>query len=220
MPIIIIDGSDPTDECYRYVCSLASDITTVGVCGYNIGHGRGMDAAIRMCKTRFALIFDSDIVMLKSPVEKMLIMMESDTYGVGYLEKTGYDGFEYGVHQHHKNEGMMLMLHPYFQLLQISEYFKFHPYVHHGAPCYLAALDIHNKGLTSKIIKEFPGLGHSAGQGMGWKGEPREYIKHEPGGTRYFRKKIGKNEIEGIWDYGKGTNDSGIRNRFFTRKLL
>jgi hypothetical protein len=218
MQIIIIDGSPAGSECYKYISSLSSNITTVGVCGYNIGHGRGMDAGIRMVKTKFALIFDSDITMLKSPVEQMLAMMEVDTYGVGYLEKTGHDGFEYGVHPH--IEGMMYMLHPYFQLLQVSEYFKFHPYVHHGAPCYLAALDIHKRGLTSKIIKEFSGLGHSSGQGMGWKGEPREYIQHDPGGTRYARKRIGKSEIEGPWDYGNGTNETSRSVRtggFFKR---
>jgi len=199
MQMIIIDGSDQTDPCYSYVTSLASDLTTVGVCGYNIGHGRGMDAAIRMCRTRFALIFDSDIVFLKSPVQLMLDMMEPDTYGVGYIEKTGFDGYEYGAHPHHKNEGFMYMLHPYFHLLQISEYYKFHPYVHHGAPCFKAALDIHNKGLTNKIIKVFPGLGHTHGKGWVWSAVPGEWILHDTAGTRKDRVSRGKPEIEGQW---------------------
>lgn len=200
MPLIIVDGSDRTDPCYEYACSLASDITTVAVANYNIGHGRGMDAAIRMCKTRFALIFDSDIEMLKSPVEAMLAMMSPDTYGVGYLEKTGYDGYEYGAQPHHRHQGFMYMLHPYFQLLQVSEYHKFHPYVHHGAPCFKAALDIHTKGLTAQIIKEFPGLGHSSGKGWCWTGAPREFIRHDPAGTRHARSAKGLPEIEGRWE--------------------
>src|SRR4030042_6387207 len=109
-----------------------------------------------MCRTRFALIFDSDIVFIKSPVQLMLDMMEEDTYGVGYTEKSGFDGYEYGAQPHHKNQGFLYMLHPFFHLLQISEYYKFHKYVHHGAPCFKAALDIHNHGLTNKIIKIFP----------------------------------------------------------------
>jgi len=200
MPLIIIDGSDRTDPCYDYVCSLADSITTVGVANYNIGHGKGMDAAIRMCKTRFALIFDSDIEMLKSPVAAMLAMMSADTYGVGYLEKTGYDGFEYGAQPHHRHQGFMYMLHPYFHLLQVSEYHKFHPYVHHGAPCFKAALDIHTKGLTPQIIKEFPGLGHSSGKGWCWEGAPREFIRHDPAGTRHARSAKGLPEIEGKWE--------------------
>ena len=200
MPIIIIDGSDRSDPCYDYVVSLASEITTVGICGYNIGHGRGMDVGISMCKTRFALIFDSDIVMLKSPVKQMLDMMEDDTYGVGYLEKSAYDGYEYGAKPKHKGQPHMYMLHPFFHLLQVSEYYKFHPYVHHGAPCYKAALDIHKKGLTDKIIKRFPGLGHTHGRGFVWSAVPGEWIKHDTAGTRKDRVRRGKQEIEQGWE--------------------
>lgn len=200
MRIIIIDGSDPLDECREYVKSLKSPITTVYLALKNIGHGRGMDLALKMTATKYALIFDSDIIMHKSPVEKMLAMMEKDTYGVGYLEKTGFDGFEYGAKTHHFQQGFMYMLHPYFMLLQVSEYFKYYPFVQHGAPCYKAALDIHRRGLTSKIIKEFPGLGHSSGIGWNWKGEPREYIEHHTAGTRNLRRSKGLPEIEGDWD--------------------
>jgi hypothetical protein len=203
--ILIIDGSDISDPCREYAESLASKITTVGVVGYNIGHGRGMDAGIRMIKTKFALIFDTDIVMLKSPVEAMLAMMEEDTYGVGYTEKTGFDGFEYGSRPHHTKQGYMKMLHPYFALLQVANYFKFHPFCHHGAPWFKSALDIHNQGLTDKIIKEFPGLGHSSGKGWVWTGEPREYIKHDTRGTRDERLKKHLPEIEGGWDYVKNS---------------
>lgn len=200
MKIIIIDGSDPSDECYSYVSSLLSENTKVVLYGYNIGHGRGMDAGIKLVQTKYALIFDSDIIMIKSPVEQMLAMMEEDTYGVGYLEKTARDGFEYGVLPHHEGQDFMMMLHPYFHLLQVSEYFKFHPYVHHGAPCYKASLDIFVKGLTSKIIKEFIGLGHSSGHGWNWVGGPREYVLHDHGGTAGDRLAKGLPPIEGGWE--------------------
>ena len=201
MRIIIIDGSTPGDPCYEYVRSLASDITTVGQYGYNIGHGRGMDAGIHMIETRYGMIFDSDIVMLKSPVEKMLAMFEDDTYGVGYIEKTAMDGFEYGAKPEHRGKEYMYMLHPYFHILQIRRYFDFHPYVHHGAPCFKAARDIHRRGLTDKIIKEFPGLGHTSGRGWTWKGKPSEWIQHDTAGTRNLRIKHGLRDIEGRWDY-------------------
>lgn len=200
MQMIIIDGSDPSDECYSYVVSLSSEFTTVGVCGYNIGHGRGLAEGMKLVKTKFALIFDSDIVMLKSPVEAMLNMMSEDTYGVGYTEKTGFDGFEYGSKSHHKTQGYMYMLHPYFALVNVANYFKFAPFVHHGAPWFKSALDIHNQGLTSKIIKEFPGLGHSSGKGWVWEGQPREFIKHDTRGTRDVRVKKHLPEIEPGWE--------------------
>jgi len=200
MPIIIIDGSDRNDPCFDYVHTLASDIITVGVCGYNIGHGRGMDAGIQMCTTRFALLFDSDIIMLKSPVQLMLDMMEDNTYGVGYLEKSAYDGYEYGAKPQHRNQPYMYMLHPFFHLLQVKNYFKFHRYVHHGAPCFKAALDIHKQGLTDKIIKRFPGLGHTHGRGFVWSAVPGEWIKHDTAGTRKDRRRRGKQEIEQGWE--------------------
>jgi len=200
MRLIIVDGSDPIDPCYKYVSGLASDNTTVAVYGYNIGHGRGMDWGINQVKTKYALIFDSDIVFLKSPVQEMLNLMEADTYGIGYLEKTGLDGFEYGSKPHHGGQEFMYMLHPYFQLLNVARYFDFYPYIHHGAPCFKAARDIHLKGLTSKIIKEFPGLGHSSGKGWVWTGEPREYIEHHPAGTRSIRRKKRLPEIEQGWE--------------------
>lgn len=215
MMIIIVDGSDPEDECRKYVKSLSGPYTTLALAQGNIGHGLGMDLAIKMVKTKYALIFDSDIVMLKSPLKVMYDMMEPDTYGVGYVEKTGYDGFEYGAQPHHKNQGYMIMLHPFFHLLQVSEYFKFHPYVHHGAPAFLAALDIHRKGLTSKIIKVLPGLGHTHGQGWCWSAVPGEWVLHDTAGTRHDRSSKGKSEIEGRWTY----ENSGTRTGLFNKRV-
>jgi hypothetical protein len=209
MLIIIVDGSDPSDPCRAYVESLTSPYTMLILAGYNIGHGRGMDLAIRQVKTKYALIFDSDIEMLKSPVEGMLALMESDTYGVGYTEPTGEDGFEYGAHPHHKNEKVTRYLHPYFQLLQVSEYFKFPPYVHHGAPCVHTMTAIKKAGLSDKILKEFPGLGHSSSAGWNWTGSPKEWILHDTRGTRDVRTKKRLPEIEGGWDYANSSTRSG-----------
>jgi len=216
MMIIIVDGSDTNDPCRAYVESLASPYTTLIIAGYNIGHGRGMDLAIRQVKTKYALIFDSDIEMLKSPVDQMLAMMEPDTYGVGYTEPTGEDGFEYGAHPHHKNETVTRYLHPYFMLLHVSEYYKFPPYVHHGAPCVHAMTAIKRAGLSDKILKEFPGLGHSSSAGWNWTGTPKEWIRHDTRGTRDVRVKKHLPEIEGGWVYenrniGVGPLDSRIR---------
>jgi len=200
MRLIIVDGSSANNPCFIYVQTLADDNTAVYRLGYNIGHGRGMHFGIERCETPLALIFDSDIEFVKSPVKRMLAMVEADTYGVGYLEKTAYDGFEYGAKREHAGRPWMYMLHPYFHLLQISQYRKFHPYVQHGAPCYKAALDIHQHGLTSKIIKEFPGLGHTAGKGWNWNAVPAKYIRHDTAGTRKMRREKGLPEIEPGWD--------------------
>jgi len=200
MKLIIIDGSDYSDPCFNYTRNLANGLTSVWCMGYNIGHGRGMDFGIRQIKTRYGLIFDSDVEFIKSPVSHMLDMMDENTYGIGYLEKSAYDGFEYGAKQEHRGKPSMMMLHPFFMLLQVSEYFKFHPFVHHGAPCFKAALDIHKHGLTSRIIKSFPGLGHTSGQGFVWSAVPPVWIRHDTAGTRKERLKRGLRDIEGQWE--------------------
>lgn len=190
LKIIIIDGSDVTDPCYAYVCSLASDITTVGVYGYNIGHGRGMNAGIHLVKTKYALVFDSDIVMLKSPLEQMLSMMEEDTYGVGGFDYVDERGFGKANHTLEWRNNATKYLHPYFQLINVANYKKFPPYVHHGSPCFKAMNEIRRRGLSNKILKEFSGASIYGS----------EYIYHPTNGTRGERKSRGLPEIEGGWD--------------------
>lgn len=204
MKLIIVDGSDENNPCFDYVDSLNSPNDYVIQVAYNIGHGRGMCLGLYYVETPYVLFFDSDIEMLKSPVKDMLSMFEEDTFGVGYIEKTGFDGFEYGVKSNHTLEGWMPYLHPFFQLVKVSNYRKYYPYVHHGAPCVLTMFDIYKKGLSNKILKEFAELGHSSGQGWSWKGMPREFIKHDVAGTRTSQKRAGRSEIEGTWERNIG----------------
>ena len=188
MPIIIIDGSDSKNPCAVYLQGLHSEKTEVISLKQNIGHGKGMCMGIDRVKTKYALIFDSDIEMLKSPVGQMLEMMEEDTFGVGSICKTGFDGVGYGKNPHHKKKGWISYLHPHFQLINIRNYRKYHRYVHHGAPCYLTMVDIHKKGLSEKILKEFPKL--------------KNFVKHYHKGTRNERMKHGLDEIEVCgWEY-------------------
>lgn len=200
MKIIIIDGSDKDNDCYSYVCKLAGEKTRVFHAAENIGHGLGLAVGLSYVTTPYALIFDSDIEMLKSPVYDMLRMMEEDTYGVGYVEKTAFDGHEWGSKPIHQKQGWMRYLHPYFCLIQLKEYKKYEPFIHHGAPAVNTCLDIHKRGLGNRVIKEFPGLGHSSGKGWVWEGKPREYIRHDTRGTREYRVRNGLEEIEGTWD--------------------
>jgi len=174
MPIIIVDGSDRDNPCAIYVSGLTAENTTIIHPGRNIGHGRGMHLGITYVKTKYALIFDSDTEMLKSPVPAMLEMMEEDTFGIGRVRK---------INIHNQQA---LYLHPRFQLISIDNYRKFHRYIHHGAPCYLTMLDIKKKGGSEKILKEFPDLD--------------VFIKHYGQGTRNMRKKCGLSEIEGGWE--------------------
>lgn len=203
LKIIIVDGSDNGNPCEEYIRNIIDPLTTVLSVGYNIGHGRGMCIGLYYVETKYALIFDTDIVMLKSPLEEMVTMMEDDTFGVGYIEMTGRDGFEYGLKSIHHAGPPIRYLHPYFQLINKENYRKFHPYIHHGAPCIKTMTDIHDQGLSEKIIKEFPNLGHSGGKGYTWEGSPKEYILHDTAGTRRMRKQNGLKEIEPGWEESK-----------------
>lgn len=203
MQVIIVDGSDSSPEgikCREYVKSISYNNTISILAVNNIGHGKGICLGLEHVKTPFVLLFDSDIEMLKSPVQDMLDLMEENTYGVGYNEQADLGGHEWGSRKDHMKEGPMKYLHPYFCLIQLKEYKKYQPFIHHGAPAVNTMLDIYRKGLSDKVIKEFPGLGHSAGQGWTWTGSPKEFIRHDSAGTRQYRRTISKEEIEGRWE--------------------
>jgi glycosyltransferase involved in cell wall biosynthesis len=188
MRIIIVDGSDTTNSCYDYVCSLVDENTRVFHADDNIGHGEGLVEGISFVETPFFLTFDSDIEMIKSPLQAMLDMMEDDTYGVGYTEPVDIKGHDYGVNKDLLKYDPVKYLHPYFSLIQFKEYKKYLPFVHHGAPAINTMLDIHRRGLANKVIKEFPGLGHSSGHPINnvgnWTSGPREFIRHDRDGTK------------------------------------
>lgn len=203
MKMIVVDGSFKTMPCWEYLESLLDPNLNIYHMDYNIGHGKGMNYGIRKCQTPFLLIFDSDIEMVESPVQAMLDMMEDDTFGVGYTELVAPDGHDYGVFSRHKNQRSIKYLHPYFQLIQIREYNKYKPYIHHGAPCITTMLDIDHRKLSNKVIKEFPGLGHTSGCGVSWKPCEGKYIKHDVGGfggTGRRRLQDGLPHIEGAWE--------------------
>jgi glycosyltransferase involved in cell wall biosynthesis len=198
MLLIIVDGSSADDPCYKYIDSLPKEYNQVHHLS-NIGHGRGMHYGLRQCRTLYALIFDSDIIMLKSPVQKMLELMTSDVYGIGWIYNIGRDGYDFGTPGFNHKDAIPY-LHPYFMLINGYQYFKFHRFVHHGAPCYKAMVDLYDKKQSWRLLS-FSGLtGHTRGEGINWKAMPNEYIQHDFGGTRRNNLLFGKEEIDGNWE--------------------
>ena len=200
--IIIFDNSDDGDPCREYAQHLPDkDSNVMTLCNRgNCGHGPAMACVLdKYCKTPFALMFDTDIEVIKSPVYDMINMMDSDTYGVGYLEPVDFGGFVYGIRPEESKRPPIPYLHPFFQVIQVSQYKKYSPYIHHGSPCIKAMLDIWRAGLSWKILKEFPGLGPEVKYGeINWN-VPAKYVKHDCAGTRSVRKNKGLPEIEGLW---------------------
>ena len=198
MPLIIIDGSSPADPCYKYVYSLRSEYNQVYHSG-KIGHGRGMDYALKKCGTKQALVFDSDIEILQDPLPEMQKLMTPEIYGTGWVYEIGRDGYDYGTPGFNHKEPIPYM-HPYFMLLNVEQYFNFHRFVHHGAPCYKAMVDLFDKGQSWRVVPCPILTGHTSSEGMNWKGKPNAYVRHDFGGTRMNNKKQGKEEIEGTWE--------------------
>ena len=181
IPIIIVDASDWGNPCAAYVSSLTAENTSIIHPGRNIGHGRGMHMGITQAKTKYALVFDSDIEMISDCVPAMLEKMGDDTFGIGnicYVNQSGNKarpGGKYSIRGRYNNRvqfggAVIPYLHPFFHLINIQNYKKYKPYIHHGAPCLLAMYDIYKRGLSEEVLVDFPDI--------------REYIKHDGRGTR------------------------------------
>ena len=162
LPILIIDSSDENNECCHYVRELSrfdDTITSIYVPG-NIGHGKGMDKGIRNIRTKYVLLFDSDIEIISPCLEEMIYIFSRITYGVGQVitvDRNGsncVDGIAY--------------LHPHFCIIQIDRYFSFPPFIHHGAPLLKTMLHISERGYENEL-KNF---------------DLRKYVIHKGRGTR------------------------------------
>lgn len=190
MLLLVVDNSDTfTLE--------SDDYTRVYQFKENIGHGRGLDFALRNTETRYALIMDTDTVILKDPLTEMIALMDDYTYGVGCITEVGRDGYDFGAYKKHKIP--IPYLHPFFALINVREYKWYKPFVHHGAPWYKAAIDLYDRGLTDKI-KHFNGLRawdkEASGRMMPTQ---TEYVSHDFGGTRRKLKSMGRDEIKLGW---------------------
>jgi GT2 family glycosyltransferase len=167
MPIIIVDASNVGTPCAAYVDGLKSDKTTVITPGRNVGHGRGMHLGITHAKTKYALIFDSDIEVVSDCVPAMLEKMEEHTFGIGHVLHVDIRG---NATKRRPGKLAIPYLHPFFHLINIQNYMKYKPYVHNGAPCLSTMYDLYRRKLSGKVLINFPTL--------------TDHIKHKGRGTR------------------------------------
>lgn len=157
LEIIVIDGST---EDYR----INDDRLQYVKLGFNIGHGRGMDIGINLATTRHVLLFDSDIIMKKPCVEKMMGMFEDDTVAVGWVLPVKQRSYEINV-----NNGKDIpVIAPFFHIIDRHNYWEHLPYIQSGGPTCLTSIDIYNKGLSDKAFKNI---------------FIKEYIRHDGQGT-------------------------------------
>ena len=133
----------------------------------NEGHGDGMHQAIGYANSINLFIFDSDVTFVKpNLLEDMMEYMNSDIYGVGWLLNLDRGGRN--VPSGFKGETIKY-LYPAFMLLNRNQYYKFYKFTRFGLPPLTAMLEIHDKGLTDRLLIDFP---------------VKDYITHKSGATR------------------------------------
>jgi len=152
--IIIVDGSPKASPPYNMAEHLTENkpqLKCIHV-EHNIGHGKGIALGMSMVTTPLAMIFDSDINMLKPCIADMVALMEQSAerkYGIGQVMKVNYNGVN-------DDKGELDYLHPHFCLIDRNMYYRFRGAVHHGAPMIHAMRDM--KGLDLLInfaVKDF-----------------------------------------------------------------
>ena len=198
MKLIILDNSDTGHPCQEYLNNIAGEVELYRF-SYNCGHAKALNFGMKKVSTKYVLIMDSDTKILKTPVPGMLDLMTPETYGVGWITEIGRDGYDFGTFktQHER----IKYLHPYFCLINVSQFNKYQPFAHHGNPFVRTMVQLHDLKLSHKLVS-FPGLtGHTNGKGSNWIGTPSEYVQHDFGGTRMELRKQGRQEIEGKWEY-------------------
>lgn len=158
MPIIVVNGS--TDK-HDY----SGNNVVVYNLEKNIGHGKGIHFGLEKCKTRYALLFDSDTKM-KSPCLDRMKKLIRGKYGVGHVCKINDQG-------HNSEEGIKY-LHPYFALINVVMYNSWHRSIHHGAPLIKAMKEIHEAGMSERLLVDFP---------------VSYFVYHKGRGTRMLRPK-------------------------------
>jgi GT2 family glycosyltransferase len=157
--ITIIDGSSnaPIKE---------DKYTRVYKMDYNIGHGPGMHLALINSDTKYLLLFDSDTELKKPCIDDMLSCFKDSEFAVGEIQIV--DKSAYGI-EFSEDMYTIPLVHPFFHIVNVEEYFNYLPYSQSGGPVGLTTLDIYSRRLSDVKLIDFP---------------VRKYVNHLWGGTR------------------------------------
>lgn len=148
IPCILIDGSDENDKCHEFVKTRNLQYNKIFSLKKNYGHGPGMALGIKNCETEYFLLMDSDVVIKRPVLGVMLRLFETlDIYGVGNVIKVN----KYGLNDPKGYD----YLHPHFALIKKSEYLRFAPIIHHGAPMIKAMMSGADHGVYNMDLSEY-----------------------------------------------------------------
>ncbi len=151
----IIDGSDDGNTYFRDLEEKDSNFTVERL-GYNIHHGPGMDFALKSSNHEFLLILDSDVTLTKDVLSPMFQRFTG--YAVGRKRMVNKLGIQRGesrlTDKLFPDSFRFTYIHPLCMLISREAYFRFRPFIRHGAPCIDAMLDICRKN-QNHLLAEF-----------------------------------------------------------------
>lgn len=134
IPIILIDnGSGDASTLYvKTVGDMHENITAV-LNEKNIGHGPAMNEGIRLAKTPYVFLYDSDASLKAGGLlEAMIAELEKNPklYAIGWLRRV--DKFS-GVPT--EGKGSMTYVHPHAAMIDREKFLELEPMENSGAPC-------------------------------------------------------------------------------------
>lgn len=172
-PLIIVNGlaadDDMTTRLLRHYERRDPRLTVI----YrpdNVGHGPGMNLALRACKTPVAYVFDSDTRMDIPPVGAMMeaaarVPAWYAVGSVGAVDDKGYAG---------KPESYIPYVHPAIMLVNVLAFRAGAGFIDHGAPVISAMKELHAAGRSGELV-HFP---------------VRDYVFHGWRGTRMVTRRF------------------------------
>jgi len=176
--VIIIDGSD--DQHYSSIEKKCAEYPNVRFIhfDFNIHHGPGMAWAFQNLNLQGpVLVLDSDISIMKHGfLEDMAGNLNSNMYGVGYVNQVDEGGFDVLTPQ----EGTVCYLHPACMLVNIDVVLNWPMPTKHGAPMFEPMIAIHRAGRSDLIM----GLDWVRDDfGAAADSDFRHYLRHDWQGT-------------------------------------
>lgn len=141
LKVKIVDNSPKESECYKEADKLArrKNVSVIHT-EKNIFHGDGLNLGIENLDTEYVIVMDSDAELLDESIIPMLIekLNDDNVYAAGASVEHVAEGNErYGVKFDY--------LRPFFAMFKREMFYKYYPFVHHGAPWCQTMIDIRNE---------------------------------------------------------------------------
>ena len=173
VPMVVVDNSTEDGECSQYLQELSrqDENMTVYTMPENIGHGPGMDYALRKIETDWAYIFDSDTEMFNPGLFELFFRSDNGKkLAVGDIHMVSHSGINKGMT---KTETKIPYIHPAACFINRKLYLTFPPFRYHGAPCIDTYAGLYKQGLSDELLLNLP---------------MNVFVKHKWRGTRSFYK--------------------------------